>query len=446
MPSETGFPAETGSTLEFPVEGIDVSAVPGVVLLFDATGRAQYTSADSDTAETKKTRVRKERTKEKKPVGQSQEREEESTEEEPGFFESCALDCLGGMLESLLSSDPAPEEEETTTVEAALMPAEERGDAEPSARPSDDPSLPYKTVVEPLNPHANEVSVWDNPGGRQARANIIAQLPAGTYVTVTESSSINDTRWVKVEIAGAPEPVGWVQGASAPASRSRPEPSPPPSPSMTEPLPHASPEPPSFHPSGPARWRLAASFAAPVFTREAISEEYGSGIGTGVEMNVLITESMHLYLSVGYLHADGEPLFDYVIGSITESPSRSDLDVWHFDLGFGHRYSIVDGAAYVAWGVGPSLFHVRESADITVLEDGLETGSRTETLSRWKAAGQARVGAGGLVGGRVPIGIQTRYSVFPWDSNEEKSLTLDFLGKESIGVLSVGIGIGYLFY
>jgi len=89
---------------------------------------------------------------------------------------------------------------------------------------------------------------------------------------------------------------------------------------------------------------------------------------------------------------------------------------------------------------------VQESADITIIENKVETGKRVDELSEWKFGGELKVQGGMFLGDAFPLGLHARFSVIPWDTREEKSLTLDHLGKDVIYVLDFGITVGYLFF
>ncbi|MCK5405991.1 MAG: hypothetical protein KAJ37_00995, partial [Candidatus Krumholzibacteria bacterium] len=133
------------------------------------------------------------------------------------------------------------------------------------------------------------------------------------------------------------------------------------------------------------------------------------------------------------------------IGAITESPSNSMLEIWSFGVRFGQLYSIYR-RGFILWGVGPAVFNLKESADIAIIENGVVTGERTDELSRWKVGGEFRLEAGRMVGGRVPISANMMLSVFPWDSEQQKSLSFDFTERNSIDFLSIGISVGYNFF
>ena len=46
----------------------------------------------------------------------------------------------------------------------------------------------------------------------------------------------------------------------------------------------------------------------------------------------------------------------------------------------------------------------------------------------------------------MPLSFQARFAFIPWKAEEEKSLTLDYLGTEDIAFFTFGIGIGFYFF
>jgi hypothetical protein len=121
------------------------------------------------------------------------------------------------------------------------------------------------------------------------------------------------------------------------------------------------------------------------------------------------------------------------------------LNIWSFELGVGQLYQIFGPHGFVVWEVGPSVVNVRESAEITVFESGVVTGTRKDKLSEWKGGFHAKLEAGGLVD-VVPIGGFVTYSIFPWHSNKDKSLTFDFLEKTRVVAFTFGITVGVSFF
>ena len=321
--------------------------------------------------------------------------------------------------------------------------------------------------MEPPNPYADDASIWDTPGGRLAEGSIVGTLPRGTEVTVTESRLHNYLVWVRVEVPGDPETAGWIPEVELveiltphdPGSESGTlgptmEDAIPPEEVPTEAVPTAETpydtdfmEETSFE-FGLFRWQVLGDLSYPLFSEGDINEEYGTGMfGIGAEARHFFARSLHLDFGFVYTHSNGDPKFDFVLEDtdILESPSDSRLDIWSLNARFGQQYLISRGPTYFSWGVGPSVVHISESAFITILENDVVIGYRTDELSEWKLGGQAKIEFGALIKGRAPASLYASYSLIPWNSKEEKSLTFDFLEKGRIDVFTFGLSFGYSF-
>ncbi len=192
------------------------------------------------------------------------------------------------------------------------------------------------------------------------------------------------------------------------------------------------------------RWEFGACVSMPVFSQKAVREEYNeSAYRIGIEAGAFLPRSMKLGLSAGFLHANGMPLYDYTDGTITDSPQESDLDIFSMGLSFGQSIPFRGGSGFFSYGLGPALFMVRESALIHVYDNSSLTGARTDELTKWKGGAEVLIAAGGLLGDRVPLSVQARFAFIPWKAEEEKSLTLDYLGTENVAFFSFGISVGF---
>jgi len=165
-----------------------------------------------------------------------------------------------------------------------------------------------------------------------------------------------------------------------------------------------------------------------------------------VETGFFFPHYLKLSLFIDYLHANGTPLFDYTVGTIVDVPVDSDLEILSFGLPIGQSFSFSAGSGFFSYGVGPSLFQVRERATIFVFDRGAMAGVRIDKLTAWKVGGQAVMAIGCVVGGHIPLSFQTRFAFIPWSAAEEKSLTLDFLPTKDIAYFSLGFGIGFSAY
>ena len=204
-----------------------------------------------------------------------------------------------------------------------------------------------------------------------------------------------------------------------------------------------------------SRWQFLLDVSIPVFARSALSEEYhyekgdssnnlGYTIGGAIKflpMRVLLIDA-----SFGYTHIGGAPQFDYVIGNKIDSPQESDLSIFSLGLGAGQLYSFAGGKGFFTWSIGPSLYKVNESAKIDMYIDDDLVGHRTDEISVWKLGADVKIEVGGAPIDRFLLALYTRVSIVPWESKEEKSLTLDYLGHNNFTFFSFGLSIGTAFY
>jgi hypothetical protein len=381
----------------------------------------RFMVAWSDTTEAEKEQVRKKEKKEKKK-GQTQTQKDDDDDDGAG---SCAVACFGDFFGSLCAGLFDDDD-----VEGVV--ASEGYGVTPGAP---EIAIPYEAIIQPDNPYAEGVSVWDTPGGREAEAVIVASLAVGAEVTVTESSAHGATRWVRIVTGDTTPTVGWVQEWDLIPSSS----------TLETVVPGEPPEE-HFFDVTQQKWGLLADLSFPVFSEGDINEEYEKNMfSIGAATRVFLAHRFQVGFAFSYTHSNGDPKFDYVVGSITESPSDSELEIWSLGLRFGQLYGVSGQNWFILWEIGPTAFHVSESAKITIVENKVVTGTRTDELSEWTAGGQVKLEIGGILGA-FPLSGHIIYSVFPWDAKGEKSLTFDFLEKDRVDYFAFGITVGYSFF
>ena len=116
---------------------------------------------------------------------------------------------------------------------------------------------------------------------------------------------------------------------------------------------------------------------------------------------------------------------------------------WAFAL---NRASPQERGLAAAWSLfaGPGLYWVYERAtmDFEVLESDtvIATGSRVESLSRFRPGAEITTGIGWwLSGGDAFMGIVLRGSMIAWSSEGVKSLTFDFIGDRTPTTAEIAI-------
>jgi hypothetical protein len=401
--------------------------------------------AAADTTKARKERVRKE-TPPPAPKEQLQH-EAEVSDDESDFWGDCLGSLLGSLCGSLFGGDndqnqpsvqPVVEQHPPSTTqigEALSGPMKE---------------LPFTGIIEPMYGGGPEVGLYDRPGGEKANADTIELLQEGTRVKAVKYGLFEENRWLLVSRLEPGAPEGWVlekevflrtapgeMGAGAAPTAMAPSAG---SGQVFEPTTRQE----SLFPQKPL-WQIGATASLPVFSQKAVQEEYkNKGYQVGVEGGFYLPHSLKLHLFIDYLHANGTPLYDYYVGGeIKDSPLENDLEILSIGLPIGQSFPFAAGLGFFSYGLGPALFRVHEHALIREYEGGQPAGARIDRLATWKVGGEAVVAVGGVLGGRVPLSLETRFSFIPWSAAEEKSLTLDFLGTEDIGFFTFGIGIGF---
>jgi hypothetical protein len=215
-------------------------------------------------------------------------------------------------------------------------------------------------------------------------------------------------------------------------------------------------QPEGYRDIGDSRWQLLADFSITQFGNGPLREEYhyekgdsgghNLGYSFGGAIKYLPTRILLIDASFGYTFIDGNPQYEYVIGNKTDSPQDSDLSIFNLSIGVGQLYSFAGGKGFFTWNIGPTLYKVNESAKIDMYIDDDLVGDRTEEISVWKLGADVKLEVGGAPIDRLLLAFYTRVSVVPWDSKEEKSLTLDYLGHSSFTYFRIGLSIGTAFY
>jgi len=279
-------------------------------------------------------------------------------------------------------------------------------------------------TVSPADSSAQDAPMWDDPGGDDVGAELLANLPRGTNVVVHGSRVLNEVRWVQVSTDDGQTPAGWVWVedlvARGHTNRRRAPP-----------------------------LGIAGDFSWIYFGPEAVSDEHKDGGWRAALQGFRRVGSVGRFgLSAGYSKEAGKPKFNYVTPTQIDYPRSSRLQI--VDLGLIAGVDLPGGKNWsIRSEIGPTLFWVRESSkmDYDSLQGGVvvASGQREEWLERWRIGGQFNVGFGRVLGSDsgTRVGLLLSLFVISWESESRKSLTLDFTGSKPL----VGGGIGiYLDY
>jgi len=198
----------------------------------------------------------------------------------------------------------------------------------------------------------------------------------------------------------------------------------------------------------PAVW-LRGDVSWYTFLGQPLWGEYdGRGYQIRGMVHMVTPSSFQVGAGVGYARGHGNPTVVYETSSLFDEPLDSDLYILSLELQAGQHILMDDGDSF-AWGIGPTLFKVKESAEIayTEYEDGQpgRPGIRTDTLTRWVLGFEGRVALLHSLSGKYPIGVVTGFSIIPWDSKQEASLTLDWLDRSYFATYQLGLTWGAFF-
>ena len=321
----------------------------------------------------------------------------------------------------------------------------------------------YEGNIEPEDLTVNSVALWDRPGGYDDNGSQFGDLQRGAPVHVKKYSYYKNVLWALVESNEPDRSEGWVaahdmaissyltdsdlkskQRAYDPQGSRKVEYSEQNTVNVPRSIDSAAT---SIDSSNRPRFAFLAEFSYPVFANKSISEEYNSNAYRfGAELGFFLTETIYIGPSIDFLRSKGTPLYDYVADGLRDSPQSSEIRVWNFGLQFGQFILFGSSKAFLRYAITPTVFGMEESARIREYEDDLFIGQRTDELSKWKMGGEAEIATGFTIAGKIPIGFSVRYSLIPWEGDQEKSLTLDYLDSNSISIFSFGFNIGYLFF
>ena len=266
---------------------------------------------------------------------------------------------------------------------------------------------------------AQDAPMWDDPGGEEVGAELMADLPIGTNVVVHGSRVLDEVRWVWVSTADGRTPAGWMWVEDLVVRRST----------------TAAP----FGIGGDLSW----FYVGP----GAVSDEYKEG-GWRAALRAFrrVGSVGRLALSAGYLKEKGQPKFNYVTPTQIDYPQSSRLQI--VDLGLNAGLDLPVGRNWsFRSDIGPTLFWVRESAKMSYdsLQSGVvvASGHREEWLERWRIGGQFNVGFGRVLSSDSRIGLLLSLFIIRWESDSRKSLTLDFIGTQPLVRGGIGIYLDY---
>lgn len=417
---------------------------------------AEVMTVAADTVKVKKERVKKET----QPAIRDDADDATDTHETAGgtsFFGSCLGSLFGSMLESICGSIFSSDSDNQQAVGTPLRSTEDY------ALERDADVVHYEGNIEPEDLTTNSVALWDRPGGYEDDGARFGDLQRGTPVHVKKYSYYRNVLWALVESNEPDRSEGWVAAddlvissgsTDSDLKSERQAEDPKGSREVEYGGQYATNVPRSFalaatsiDRSNRPRFACLAEFSYPVFANKSISEEYNSdAYRFGAELGFFLTETICVGPSIDFLRSKGTPLYDYVAAGLRDSPQSSEIRAWSFGLQFGQFVSFGSSGAFFRYAITPAVFGIEESARIIEYEDDLFIGQRTDELSKWKMGGEAEVATGITIAGRIPIGFSVRYSLIPWEGDQEKSLTLDYLDSNSISIFSFGFNIGYIFF
>jgi len=425
---------------------------------------AQKSQQKKDGQEQKKDEEPEKEEEEEKERSEKKKRgeEERSSSSSSGSSLECLTDCL--YLGDMLFGD-TPEDEERDLEPRVLEITEEY-------------QQPLTGIMELEQESTVESLVWDTPGGELASSGTVFHVPVGEEILIwKKAAAMGDTAWLEISSLDSESERGWVrardvsiddtQAAGLLVAGSMSEDIAPgdadetegatalesmdPVDSMEQGESAESPEylePPSWDRTG--IW-LRGDLIWYTFAGDPLEEEYdGRGYQFRGMLHLRTSSTFQVGAGVGYARGHGNPGVVYDSPSIFEEPLDSDLYILSLELQAGQH--ILLGAPRLGsflWGIGPTLFKVKESAEIayTEYDDGQpgRSGIRTDTNTRWVLGFEGRMVLARLVEDKYPLGFVAAFSFIPWDSNQKESLTLDWLERDYFFTIHLGLTFGVFF-
>ena len=406
-------------------------------------------SAVAKTEEEKKKRVKKKPSQTKTKQTDSDDAAYTSEpEEETDFWAACLGSLCGSVFGSMCGSNGS---DESSYEEESFISAVDGVSAH-----ENDTGLNYSQgIIEPANITKSSVELWDKPGGYEADGFVLGNLQRSTEVTVIRFVNFNITQWALVTSNEPGSVEGWVLerdvapirelGADGRTEEEQAE-------YPTDQIEPGASAISSDFVRGRPKFIFLAEFSLPLFTNSSLYNEYNSNEDStkfmyrfGAEVGYFLSKTVNISFSFGYLNADGIPQYDYEASGLLDSPQDSKLRIWNYGLQFGQLF-FFGKEMFFSYGIAPTVFNVNMSSRILEYENDILVGERTDELSRWKVGGEVNVKIGATVAKKVPFSLSVRYSLIPWESYEEKSLTLDYMESNSISIFSFGFSVGYIFF
>jgi hypothetical protein len=378
--------------------GAPSPAVPASPVAGHAAEAPSLFAANADASGGEKQRVPKTERRHK-PDTTSSKPSSGSDSDDSGL--SCSFDCLDAFFSSLVSSPKPPP---NPALEAGVQgwAIGERGVIHASAA-------------------SDSVWLWDGPGGADVDRAQAGRLANGTSVIVLASHAMGTGSWLRVRPVDQAEPVGWIADTWL----------------IAEPPPESTPGPVPSAPRRPPTWGVMLALGGGGVGPADLNVEYSDG-AVRIEAQYLrfLPKHWQTGAGVGWRDFDGQPRTDYAYPGLPtfDEPSNSKLQILDIGLRAGTRTGRGPGFRFW-WLLGPTLFHVHESADIRVIDSGtgFQVDERREQLSRWAAGGDVRLGIGWLLNKPVEIGLVTDFYMMAWKGHHELSLTTDFTGDQIHG-------------
>jgi hypothetical protein len=343
----------------------------------------------------------------------------------------CFMDCLFGLFSSSDSQTPVLDPATAASPAVGMAPVVWHvGDL----------------AIVPSGIMGGAIPVWSGPGGEAEGWDELGMLPANTRIRVLETHSLASGDWLRVTNDDGSGPAGWVAAHLITAPPPPPGPPPPPPRWPEDRAPGASPR---------SMLTLSAGTAWFVGPQEVQDEYVNPLFRVGLGGKWRVAPGFMVGVAAGYGGATGHPKFDYVTSTGFDSPQSSAIHVTDLGLQVGDFVPLGSGKTTWFWGLGPGGYWVYESAkiDYEVLQFPgpvvVDSGSRTESLSRLRFGGEVVTGMmwwTGNRGGTDNLGFIVRGFAIAWSSDQAKSLTFDWIGDQTPVGVEIALVYGHAAY
>jgi len=469
---------EMGNSVKF----VMVILVSLVTVIYGSACYANYPPSSAFTSKTTAADTLKRVKKKSRPERRSARKEKRKSykSEEPEKSSSCLGTVLSIFLESLCSSifsggndEPAAENNIIYEEPEYGKPLQEGEVTEKEQQPAESTAFGLQRgsddAVLISSPPGSDIVLWSNAGGLGSDGYSIATLKEETSIQINYTSKVHGDLWYNISVPSSSNLTGWVKENEILISSEVKEKiseeelyfenkikldnyyepdyySPEAETTSPQPVEDYAVQESVRHEVADIRFQITASPGVSVIARSMLSEEYGNPqFSMALKTRYVPRYPFTVGLQLSYLHANGEPLYQYKSGDIVQRPDSSDIDIVSLGLHAGIIHQISSRPFFISLEFAPTLFWVRESAHYHIYDRGMLVKLKEDRFTKPTIGSNLCLGFG-YQSKNATYALNVTYSYIAWDPKGEEPLTLDFLNRDSIPIIRFAFSVGYTFF